>query len=115
LDLLDMVVCPTCGQPIEGESCPRCSRKQDETPTIDPTEQYLENLAYNSSAITRDEEFDPLTLVAAQETLEDKLMRDLSSFLPDDDMAIAEYLVGSLDGDGYLRASDLRNCLALRR
>jgi RNA polymerase sigma-54 factor len=105
LDLLDTVVCPTCGQPIEGESCPRCSRKQDETPVIDPTEQYLENLAYNSTAVSRDEEFDPLTLVAAQETLEERLMRDLSSFLPEEDMAIAEYLVGSLDSDGYLRAS----------
>jgi RNA polymerase sigma-54 factor len=105
LDLMDMVVCPTCGQPIEGESCPRCSRQQDETTVIDPTEQYLENLAYNSTAVTRDEEFDPLTLVAAQETLEEKLMRDLSSFLSEDDMVIAEYLVGSLDSDGYLRAS----------
>jgi RNA polymerase sigma-54 factor len=105
LELKDLVVCPTCGQPIEGEACPRCSRAKEETTVIDPTEQYLENLAYSSSAITRDEEFDPLTLVAAQETLEEKLLRDLSAFVDEEDMPIAEYLVGSLDADGYLRAS----------
>ncbi|HEX6506864.1 MAG TPA: RNA polymerase factor sigma-54 [Chloroflexota bacterium] len=105
LDMVDLVVCPTCGQPIEGEACPRCSKKEEEPTTIDPTEQYLENLAYNSTVVTRDDEFDPLTLVAAQETLEEKLLRDLSAILDREDMPIAEYLVGSLDNDGYLRAS----------
>ncbi len=105
LDIMDLVVCPTCGQPIEGETCPRCTRNKDETTVIDPTEQYLENLAYSSTVATRDEEFDPLTLVAAQETLEEKLLRDLSAFVEAEDMPIAEYLVGSLDSDGYLRAS----------
>ncbi|HZU14833.1 MAG TPA: RNA polymerase factor sigma-54 [Chloroflexota bacterium] len=116
LELGDLKVCPTCGQPIEDE-CPRCTRKTaqaDEATTIpDPTEQYLENLAWNSSAVTRDEDFDPLTLVAAQVTLEEKLLRDLGAILDPADMPIAEYLVGSLDSDGYLRCSTYEVCSEL--
>lgn len=113
LDMVDMVICPTCGQPIEGEACPRCARKSEEdTKVPDPTEQYLDNLAWNTATVTRDEEFDPLTLVAAQVTLEEKLLGDLGAILPDEDMPIAEYLVGSLDSDGYLRCSTYEVCTA---
>jgi RNA polymerase sigma-54 factor len=114
LEVGDLVICPTCGQPIEGEACSRCARKQTEEAapegTADPTEQYLENLAWNSTTVTRDEEFDPLTLVAAQITLEEKLLIDLGAMLSEEDMEIAEYLVGSLDGDGYLRCSTYEVC-----
>jgi RNA polymerase sigma-54 factor len=109
LEMSDLVICPTCGQPIEGE-CPRCSRKQEDASIPDPTEQYLDNLASSSTTVTRDEDFDPLTLVAAQVTLEEKLLMDLGAMIDDEDMAIAEYLVGSLDSDGYLRCSTYEVC-----
>src|SRR5438270_4904500 len=60
LDMTDLNVCPTCGQPVDGDVCPRCSRPQGDGTVVDPTEQYLENLAWNSPTVTRDEEFDPL-------------------------------------------------------
>jgi len=114
LDMVDVTICPTCGQPIEGEVCPRCTRKKDEVERLlDPTEQYLENLAWNSSSSARDDEFDPLTLVAAQVSLEEKLLMDLGAVLPAEDMPIAEYLVGSLDGDGYLRCTVYEVCQQL--
>jgi RNA polymerase sigma-54 factor len=43
--------------------------------------------------------------VAAQVTLEEKLLTDLGAMVTEEDMPIAEYLVGSLDSDGYLRCS----------
>src|SRR5437868_6626190 len=49
LDMVDISVCPTCGQPIDGEVCPRCIRKKEEATIPDPTEQYLDNVAWNSS------------------------------------------------------------------
>lgn len=110
LDMVDMVICPTCGRPIEDKVCPRCSRKQEEPPVPDPTEQYLENLAWNTPRPSRDDEFDPLTLVAAQVTLEEKLLRDLGAMVADEELPIAEYLVGSLDSDGYLRCSTYEVC-----
>lgn len=110
LDMVDTTVCPTCGQPIEGEACPRCTRKKEDPTIVDPTEQYLDNLAWNTSTVTRDEEFDPLTLVAAQVTLEEKLLTELATLVSPEAMPIAEYLVGSLDSDGYLRCSTYEVC-----
>jgi RNA polymerase sigma-54 factor len=114
LEQVDLVICPTCGQPIDGDSCPRCTRKKEDTAAPealpDPTEQYLDNIAWNSPTVTRDDEFDPLTLVAAQMTLEERLLRDLGAILAPEDMPIAEYLVGSLDSDGYLRCSTYEVC-----
>jgi DNA-directed RNA polymerase specialized sigma54-like protein len=85
LEQVDLVICPTCGQPIDGDSCPRCTRKKEDTAAPealpDPTEQYLDNIAWNSPTVTRDDEFDPLTLVAAQMTLEERLLRDLGAIL----------------------------------
>lgn len=111
LDMVDMVICATCGQPIEGEVCPRCARKQDEeSKVIDPTEQYLDNIAWNSTTVTRDDDFDPLTLVAAQVTLQEKLLADMGAAIDESAMPIAEYLIGSLDADGYLRCSTYEVC-----
>lgn len=111
LDVVDMVICPTCGQPVEGQACVRCARKNDEdTKVPDPTEQYLDNLAWNTTTVSRDEDFDPLTLVAAQVTLQEKLLADLGAMIDDSDMEIGEYLVGSLDNDGYLRCSTYEVC-----
>jgi RNA polymerase sigma-54 factor len=114
LDTVDLVVCPTCGQPIERDTCPRCTRRTEEPvvadQTADPTEQYLENLAWNTATVNRDEEFDPLTLVAAQITLQEKLLSDVGAAIPAEDMPIGEYLIGSIDGDGYLRCSTYEVC-----
>ena len=49
-----------------------------------------------------DEEFDPLTRVASEQTLAEKLLMDMGAALPDEDMTIAEYLIGRLDEKGYL-------------
>ena len=49
-----------------------------------------------------DDEFDPLTRVASEQTLAEKLLMDMGAALPDEDAPIAEYLVGSLDDKGYL-------------
>ena len=52
-----------------------------------------------------EEEFDPLTQVASEETLGERLMADLGAILAPEDMPIAEYLVQGLDDKGYLSTS----------
>jgi RNA polymerase sigma-54 factor len=110
LDLVDIPVCPTCGRAMRADFCDVCIRKQDDTPDPGPTEQYLDDLAWRSQTVARDDEFDPLAMVAAQVTLEEKLMRDLMAMLSPERFPIAEYLVGSLDENGYLRCSAYEVC-----
>ena len=49
-----------------------------------------------------DDDFDPVSLVAAEPTMRERLMYDLRSALPDSDFRIADYLVGNLDDRGFL-------------
>jgi RNA polymerase sigma-54 factor len=52
-----------------------------------------------------DEEFDPITIVAAEMPLSERILTELGAVLDDDEMPIAEFLVGSLDERGYLATS----------
>ena len=92
---------------MEGSVCPHClAERRDpselgETQT-EPADDYVPTSGLSSSG---DDEFDPLTQVAAQMTLPERLLSDLQSLIPTEDMPIAEYLVGSLDENGYLRCT----------
>ena len=107
LEMTEVSKCPVCGGAMEGSVCPHClaerraleeqKENQSETP-----EEYVPTHGLSASG---DDEFDPLTQVAGQMTLEERLLNELQSMLPMEDMPIVEYLVGNLDESGYLRAS----------
>jgi RNA polymerase sigma-54 factor len=106
LELLDMPTCHACGGELHGSICPRCIQRQkrDDYPP-DPDGLASRDPAYRDTGPTRDDDFDPLTLVASEETLAEKLLRDLGVLLAPADLRIAEFLVGSLDERGYLTIS----------
>lgn len=82
--------CIRCGERLFGGACPRCDGMGDDDwqPANQPQEY--------------DEDFDPFTLIAAQLSLGEALMRELVTILPTEDYFIAEYLCGSLDESGLL-------------
>jgi len=110
LELVDVPTCPACGSELQGKVCPWCIQRQrsEDTPRNDHEDlaagMYDDPPPPSSQRLT-DEEFDPLTQVASEETLAEKLMAELGAILDDEDMAIADYLVGSLDDKGYLSTS----------
>jgi len=111
LELVDVPTCQICGSELQGSVCPWCIQRQRSEDTRqdnqdDPAASLYEDPPPPSSQRLTDEEFDPLTQVASEETLAEKLLSELGAQLDDeDDMRIAEYLVGSLDDKGYLSAS----------
>ncbi len=110
LDMTDAAHCPQCGTPMVDAVCHICARAQNPTgpepATFDSSESYMDVGTYNNSSSSRDEDFDPLSLVAAQMTLSERLLADLSPALATPrQLAIAEYLVNSLNDSGYLQAS----------
>ncbi|MBI4318878.1 MAG: RNA polymerase factor sigma-54 [Chloroflexi bacterium] len=103
LELLERATCSVCGSALEGSICPRCLRQQkidQPSDEADFTEEYFSS--YSLSGGTGEEDFDPLNQVAAQMTLSERLMMELQGMLPKSDLPIAEYLVGSLNDNGYL-------------
>ncbi|MGE3271804.1 MAG: RNA polymerase factor sigma-54, partial [Chloroflexota bacterium] len=110
LELVDVPTCPACGSELQGKVCPWCIQRQRSDDLPRDSGEDLAAGAYDdppppSSQRLTDEEFDPLTQVASEETLAEKLLADLGAVLDDEDMLIADYLIGSLDDKGYLSTS----------
>src|SRR5919204_5009730 len=108
LELVEVPTCRVCGTEMQGSICPRCIQRQKSgtapAGTDGHTYSYDDLPESRGGRVPDDEEFDPLTRVASEQTLAEKLLTDMGAVLPDEDMPIAEYLVGSLDEKGYLAA-----------
>ena len=107
LELVEIPTCRVCGTELQGSICPRCIQRQKGSSATSPSDADGQGYGYDEGGDGRnrsqdDEEFDPLTRVASEQTLAEKLLMDMGAALPDEDMPVAEYLVGSLDEKGYL-------------
>ncbi len=105
LELVEVPTCRVCGTELQGSICPRCIQRQKGSSATSPygaDGQGYEDTGDSRNRSPDDEEFDPLTRVASEQTLSEKLLMDMGAALPEEDMPIAEYLVGSLDEKGYL-------------
>jgi RNA polymerase sigma-54 factor len=89
-------LCPRCGRALSGPTCIYCLQEDM---------RMMESEREDYTIAGDDEEFDPLMLVAAPPTLSENLVRDLRASLPEEDHFIAEYLIGSLDDQGFLDTS----------
>ena len=108
MELVEKEICPACGGPMQGSICPACLSQQKTSPTsqdadYDSSDDYINDM--NLSAPAAEEDFDPFSLVAAQMSLAERLLNDLQAMLPKEDLALAVYLVGNLNDNGYLEVS----------
>jgi RNA polymerase sigma-54 factor len=107
IELVEKETCPACGGPMQGSICPACLSQQKASPPgpdgdYDNSDDYISDLNLTAPATTEDD-FDPFTQVAAQTSLPERLINELQAMLSDPDMAIATYLVGNLNDNGYLQ------------
>jgi RNA polymerase sigma-54 factor len=108
MELVERETCPACGGPMQGSICPACLSQQKSTPTApdsdyDSSDDYINDMSLSPAA--SDDDFDPFTQVAAQMSLPERLLNELQAMLPKEDLAIANYLVGNLNDNGYLQVS----------
>lgn len=109
LEISEYTNCPQCGSPMVDAVCHVCARAENKTgpdaTSFDLSESYLDAGTYQgSSSHDRDEDFDPLSLVAAQMTLTERLLIDLAPLLNGPvQERIADYLIGNLDDNGFLQ------------
>ena len=107
LELVDVPTCQVCGSELQGSICPWCIQRQkgEEMSRPDSAADQYDDLSTSSPDQGPDDDFDPLTQVASEETLAERLLLELGAILEERDLPIAEYLVGSLDDKGYLSTS----------
>jgi RNA polymerase sigma-54 factor len=105
LEIEEHPACPRCGATLEGAYCSTCrldSRlSTPETPADDYGERYSPTVAVGQS----DDDFDPMTLIASEIPLVDRILSDLVTLIEPCDKPVAEYIVNSLDDRGYLEVS----------
>ncbi|MBC8163095.1 MAG: RNA polymerase factor sigma-54 [Roseiflexaceae bacterium] len=89
----DDSLCMRCGRPMSGATCIYCLHEDL---------RLAEAERDDSSGVPADDEFDPLLAIAAPVTLQESLQRDLHVSLPNEDHGIADYLLGSLNDQGFL-------------
>jgi RNA polymerase sigma-54 factor len=92
----DEDLCSRCGRPIVSGACMYCL--QEDMRILDAERD-------DYTGPIDEDEFDPLMLVATPPSLTESLIRDLRASLPHEDHFIAEYLVGTLNEQGYLESS----------
>src|SRR2546421_628473 len=111
LEVTEYVNCPRCGALMVDNTCHNCARGQNtagpDPATFDLSEAYLDTGTWHATSTrNREEEFDPLSLVAAQMSLSERLLTDLAPQLTSRvQERIAEYLIGNLDDNGFLHCS----------
>jgi RNA polymerase sigma-54 factor len=105
LEVEEVAHCLRCGSALRAGLCPTCDRAASDT-----SENLAELAGWEDDATPRstdlaggdDRDFDPLDITSTGMTLQEHLLRQLGAIVPDEDAAIAEYLVGSLNGHGYV-------------
>jgi RNA polymerase sigma-54 factor len=105
LEVEERPACPVCGRALYNQQCPTCQRSTSpaepgpaDPPLVD------EGMLWPAGASggNTDEMIDPITLVPARVDLKEHLQVQMHLHLPARDAPLIEYLVGSLDEDGYL-------------
>jgi RNA polymerase sigma-54 factor len=106
LEVLDYETCRVCGEPLQGGRCVNCSKDDpEETSVRDDLESLYESYSVPTrpAAMSEEDDFDPMSLVASEMRMQDSLRADLHAVLPAEDAALADYLIESLDDNGYLK------------
>ena len=108
LEMPAPVVCRSCGTPLAHGVCPICS-SQSRNAQIRRDEDGWWNddsrWRTRNTALGEEDDFDPLTLVAAETSLGEHLLEQLAPLLEPGEAEIATFIIDSLDEKGFLTLS----------
>ncbi len=98
----DAAMCPVCGGALMGGFCPTCGSETltVEADVTDNSDDWDEEM-YTAPA--DDEICEAINFVAAPSSLTEYLMEQISTVADGETRRIAEFLIASLDEDGYIR------------
>ncbi len=102
LEMEDGEVCPLCGGMLDGSYCPTCLVSATSTAEQESFEDFPEQLTTATILREDSDDFDPMTLVAAEISIPDQILTDARTILEPIEYPIVEYLVDALDDRGFL-------------
>ena len=102
-DLEELGQCQRCGTQMKDGQCPSCGSTVS-TLQADGTREW-DDFSDPGVVGSDEDDFDPLARVQDAASLQEVLLWQMQAIIDPEDLPIAEYLIGSLDGHGYLSAS----------
>ncbi len=106
LDLAPPSVCRRCGSPLAHGTCPLCSSGGSRNASVTQHEEgwWNEDSRWRTrnTSYDYDDDFDPMTLVAAESTLSDHLWMQLAALTEPEESEVASFIANSLDERGFL-------------
>jgi RNA polymerase sigma-54 factor len=108
LELTELPSCPICGSPVAGNYCTECMPSKAQDGDDGAAGVSTDDLPGDGASRLRDEadEFDPIARAEAGFTLQDHLTWNLYALLPGRLHPVADYVIGSLDSNGFVTQSD---------
>ena len=107
LDMTELPTCPICGSSIAGSYCTECmpNRGTDGADGVGPV---TDDAPAEGPGRLRDEddEFDPVARAEAGFTLQDHLTWNLHALLPTHLHEVADYVIGTIDTNGFVTQTD---------
>lgn len=103
LEMIEHEQCPLCGAPLRGPQCPYCAGRKPPRSEDRETEGW--NYQDYRTPDWDEEDDDPISRVPGATSLAEYLTWQIRPALAPDDHPIAQYLIDSLDGHGYLTVS----------
>ncbi len=102
----DEAICPVCGSVMMEGACSSCGSRAftDEEAGQRETDEWVKEENWTAPPPDNDE-LEPFAFVATPCSLADHLRQQIHTNFPEDMIPVAEFLVDSLDEDGYLRES----------
>src|SRR5262249_47719002 len=117
LEVEEQAQCLRCGAGLHAGLCLSCDRATHDGADAPQAEAggWEDDQPPHATdlALAAESDFDPLELVGADATLEEHLLRQLTTQLDDEDLPIAEFLVGSLNSHGYITTTIAEACEVL--
>jgi len=111
-EITERQTCQICGEVLKNGACFSCARRpasndskngmDDFSPGAMIDADYVPGGSYGGTASDTDDEFDPISLVASEPSVLERLLNDIRYALPREDLPIADYLIGNLDDRGFL-------------
>jgi RNA polymerase sigma-54 factor len=113
LEIIEHQTCGVCGEVMSNGLCLVCVRRNASDEGQNSGDEFgFGSLGYRDDAseggfsgVSDADDFDPVSLVASEPSVRERLLLDLRSALSSEDLLIAAYILGNLDDRGFVAAS----------
>jgi len=113
LELVEEAVCPACGGPFYGASCPNCGLAKQERQNTETWALAYDDRPLPRHPVAEEEEVDPFSRVESPVTLQDHLRLQARVAVGPEDLPIAEYLIANISDKGLLECDPAEAAAAL--